>query len=493
MSNKPKIYGTCKAGCQWETVHKDDFEKSASHIVQYPQEDGSYLLEIGKEYKIFAPKTADGTAFDCVLKINEGTDYEANLETPCNDTFADSFVFKALGFKSDGEYFIYEYSGIRYIVKSVLGLEKFKVSGATKVLLYNADATITAENGKSAYEIAVEHGFEGTEQEWLETFTHGADGKTPYIKDGNWWIGDTDTGVKAEGKKGDTYTLTETDQTEIAAKVVEMLGGNPIFGIVDENNNIILSGNLADGDYTVKYEMEDGSTVGIGNLVLDTNVYYSVTNNLTNCTNNNNITEVTEGESYSATISANSGYEIYSINVTMGGIDITSTAVNGNNINIANVTGNIVITAVAEETAVEITNWIEEVGYTTGKRLSLSSGGETTSSATDYECTGFIPAKYGDELYIENVDLTSENATNIIFYDSAKNPLAVNTAKTQYGTQLNYLFVTKGTQTGAGYSTAIVAEGSIEALPTTVEFIRIGSKSITSESVLNIKRNGVWL
>ena len=30
----------------------------------------------------------------------------------------------------------------------------------------------------------------------------GEDGKTPYIKNGNWWIGDTDTGVKAEGKDG---------------------------------------------------------------------------------------------------------------------------------------------------------------------------------------------------------------------------------------------------------------------------------------------------
>jgi hypothetical protein len=30
----------------------------------------------------------------------------------------------------------------------------------------------------------------------------GKDGLTPYIKDGNWWIGETDTGVKAEGKDG---------------------------------------------------------------------------------------------------------------------------------------------------------------------------------------------------------------------------------------------------------------------------------------------------
>lgn len=32
----------------------------------------------------------------------------------------------------------------------------------------------------------------------------GADGKTPVIKDGFWWIGDTNTGVKAQGEKGDS-------------------------------------------------------------------------------------------------------------------------------------------------------------------------------------------------------------------------------------------------------------------------------------------------
>lgn len=30
----------------------------------------------------------------------------------------------------------------------------------------------------------------------------GVDGKTPYIKNGNWWIGDTDTGIEAEGTDG---------------------------------------------------------------------------------------------------------------------------------------------------------------------------------------------------------------------------------------------------------------------------------------------------
>jgi hypothetical protein len=48
--------------------------------------------------------------------------------------------------------------------------------------------------GKSAYEIAVEHGFEGNEIEWLKSL----EGESPYIgENGNWFIGDTDLGVLA--------------------------------------------------------------------------------------------------------------------------------------------------------------------------------------------------------------------------------------------------------------------------------------------------------
>lgn len=49
-------------------------------------------------------------------------------------------------------------------------------------------------NGKSAYEIAVDNGFQGTEKEWLKSLQ----GETPYIGDnGNWFIGTVDTGVLA--------------------------------------------------------------------------------------------------------------------------------------------------------------------------------------------------------------------------------------------------------------------------------------------------------
>ena len=44
---------------------------------------------------------------------------------------------------------------------------------------------------------------------------NGADGTTPHIgANGNWYIGDTDTGVKAAGTE---YVLTAADKAEIAA------------------------------------------------------------------------------------------------------------------------------------------------------------------------------------------------------------------------------------------------------------------------------------
>ena len=69
--------------------------------------------------------------------------------------------------------------------------------------------------GKSAYEIAKENGFDGTEAEWLAslkgaTGAAGADGKdgengkTPYVGDnGNWFVGNDDTGKPSRGAKGE--------------------------------------------------------------------------------------------------------------------------------------------------------------------------------------------------------------------------------------------------------------------------------------------------
>lgn len=53
-TNKPKIHAHCRAGCEWETVHYSDFEKSAS-IIKIPlDENGVASVDLLKKYRIEA-------------------------------------------------------------------------------------------------------------------------------------------------------------------------------------------------------------------------------------------------------------------------------------------------------------------------------------------------------------------------------------------------------------------------------------------------------
>lgn len=74
------------------------------------------------------------------------------------------------------------------------------------------------------------------------TGAKGADGKTP-VKGTDYW--------------------TSADQEAIVQQVIAAFG-TPVFGMVDANNNIILTGELADGTYTLKYEGVDGEQTEIG-------------------------------------------------------------------------------------------------------------------------------------------------------------------------------------------------------------------------------------
>ena len=91
-------------------------------------------------------------------------------------------------------------------------------------------------------------------------------------------------------------------------------------------------------------------------IVSTVSTKYNITNSLTNCTNSNTATQVNENDPYTATISPTNNYNLDSITVTMGGIDITSSVVTESNntysISIASVTGDVSITASASATPV---------------------------------------------------------------------------------------------------------------------------------------------
>lgn len=76
-------------------------------------------------------------------------------------------------------------------------------------------------------------------------YRNGKDGKTP-VRGTDYW--------------------TDADQEAIVQQVIAALG-TPVFGTVDADNNIILSGALADGTYVVKYEDAEGNVTEIGTIV----------------------------------------------------------------------------------------------------------------------------------------------------------------------------------------------------------------------------------
>lgn len=113
------------------------------------------------------------------------------------------------------------------------------------------------------------------------------------------------------------------------------------------------------------YEFSDMQ--GLGEFIATVNgnapgtTEYSVTNQLTNCTSNNSNTNVTAKASYTATLTANEGYELSTPVITMGGTDITSTCYDTDThiINITNVTGNIIIIANANE--ISNVNYVKDI------------------------------------------------------------------------------------------------------------------------------------
>lgn len=152
-----------------------------------------------------------------------------------------------------------------------------------------------------------------------------------------------------------TATITPTNATDTVAWSVSPTG------IVAVDNGVITP--ISNGNCIVTVTC--GTKTATCNVtVSEINTQYTITNNLTNCTNSNSATTIEENNNYLATITANSGYVLETVTVTMGGTDITSTVYNNGAINISTVTGNIIVTANAIEQ-------VEIVDYT-GKTLTVT-------------------------------------------------------------------------------------------------------------------------
>lgn len=115
---------------------------------------------------------------------------------------------------------------------------------------------------------------------------------------------------------------------------------------------------------------------------------YTITNNLTHCSNSNTSTSVNENSNYAATITPSKSYTLTgaNISITMGGVDITSTAYNNGTINIASVTGNIAITITATSSSssseMVTDGLVNYFDFRNAKYNNDGTGGSTIITAT---------------------------------------------------------------------------------------------------------------
>jgi hypothetical protein len=109
-----------------------------------------------------------------------------------------------------------------------------------------------------------------------------------------------------------------------------------------------VSGGTTDGS-AISVEMRFNGAPYAGDAWSGAATAYIVTNNLTGVTNSNTAVSVDNGDAYSGTLTAGAGLTMSSVVITMGGTDITATAYDDSDgsIDIATVTGNVVITAFA--------------------------------------------------------------------------------------------------------------------------------------------------
>lgn len=171
-----------------------------------------------------------------------------------------------------------------------------------------------------------------------------------------------------------TYTVTNTltgvsnSNTETTVDEYQTY----IAALMPDNGKLIDAVQVMMGGRDITAQVFSGTTA--------TRLVY-VEQTLTNCVSDYD-REVTEaGAAFTATLTADTGYTINTVTITMGGVDV-SQYYSGGTINIPSVTGNIVITATASETAKE--NLLTMDDGLINKRFNSSN---TVSNANGYFVT----------------------------------------------------------------------------------------------------------
>ena len=229
-----------------------------------------------------------------------------------------------------------------------------------------------------------------------------------------------------------TYTITNnlsnvtnsnSDTTALEnSSYSASLTANDGYGL--ESINITMGGTditssvYTDGVITISAVTGNIVITATASVVSDDKATYTVTNNLTNATNSNSAINIKEGETYSATITPSSGYDLNSISVTMGENDITTEAISGSVITISNVTANIVITVTTTKKDEGELTTDTVVGLSEFNSVSLNSDyyevGKAWSSSSDEMTDNQMRSAFIPKIVLDNGDYSINKVSKVI-------------------------------------------------------------------------------
>lgn len=233
------------------------------------------------------------------------------------------------------------------------------------------------------------------------------------------------------------YSITTEEAAKIAKVADTKADTSATFYCIDLDEREI---------YCIGYGADIDRTVIYADAVL-----YTVSYQLNDVTSSNTATVAIEGKSYTATLSVEADYALDTVNVTMGGVDITSSVYSDGVINIPAVTGDIIITAsavdnyvpqwdIADRTAVtnmyklasdtkefSRKNYYYGVAATTGAvycthitDISLNDNDVTFTSTTKYVGIGLPYHLESGASYTFTADVTSGGSgkVGVVIYDA---------------------------------------------------------------------------
>ncbi|MGO5096254.1 BspA family leucine-rich repeat surface protein [Agathobaculum sp. LCP25S3_E8] len=171
---------------------------------------------------------------------------------------------------------------------------------------------------------------------------------------------------------------------------------------------------------------------------------YGVGYNLNHVTSSNTDTTVALGGSYSTTLTADSGYKMNDVSITMGGVSITNTAYNASTgeVSINNVSGNIIIKAEA------ITN--SGSGEDTGKHpVNVDSTGKGTATSDKTEAAAAETVTITTNGTVDKITVTDKNGNDITITDKGNGNYTFEMPDSEVTVKVEF---DKGTGGGSGGS-----------------------------------------